>query len=183
MKDEIRNALSGHYFHLLKLGVYYSYLAQIAEIEGVDHIAEYIRYLSNDKIGVHKDKIAEYLSEIGVSLNPEDKKLDDIPYATFDEKNRFNDVKKIVTIVRDLEIDDEKRVNSIANLIFDAKDHATYSFFTWYTTDALKDLHEIQSILDDFSMSTDLITIDKKVKAINKKNRKEKEREEKLSTY
>lgn len=183
MKDSIRDALSVHYFHLLKLGTYYSYLAQIASVEGADNISEYIKYLSNDKIGVHKDKIAQYLQEIGVSLNHNVKTLDDIKYADFDEKDRVADIKRIVTIVRDLEVDDEKRVNETASLIFDARDHATYAFFTWYTVDALKDLHEIQSILDDFDLSNDLLVIDRKVKKINKANRKAEKLEEKMQEY
>lgn len=173
MKNNIRDALSKHYFHLVKLGIYYSYLAQIAYVEGVENIADYIKYLSDDKIGVHKDMIANYMSEIGVTLNHEVKTLDDIKYVNFDGKNRWEDTKKIITIIRDLEIDDEKRVNEIATEIFNERDHATYTFFTWYTTDALKDLHEVQSILDDFEMSNDLLTVDKRVKKINKKNRKE----------
>lgn len=176
MKDNVRDALSKHFFHLAKLGIYYAYLAQQAYINGVDEIGDYIRYLSNDKLGVHKDMISDYLREVSVGLNHEVKTLDDIEYATFDPRgDRFANAKKIVTIVRDLEIDDEKRVNEAASLIWKAEDHATYSFFSWYTVDALKDLNEIQSILDDFDMSKDLLTIDKRVKRINKKNRKEAE--------
>lgn len=176
MKDNVRDALSKHFFHLAKIGLYYAYLSQQAYINGLNEIGDYIRYLSDDKLGVHKDKIADYLTEISVSLNHSVKTLDDIDYATFDPNgNRFENGKKIISIVKDLEVNDEKRVNETASLIWEAGDHATYAFFSWYTIDALKDLNEVKDILDDFSMSSDLLTIDRRVKRINKKNRREKE--------
>lgn len=167
MTKKVIEALSKHFFHLLKLGSYYAYLSEIADLNGVLGFAKYIKYLSDDKLGVHKDKLKEFFAINGVPIDIK-QKGNDLVYEEFKDQDYLKNAKKISDILLKLEEDDKVRVYEIADLLHAEKDYASYDFFKWYVSDALKDFSEVSLINDCFKVSNDLLLIDKQIRHINK---------------
>ena len=158
-KDKtVINALSQHFYHLQELAMYYIYLSQQARQMGMLNLANYIYELAHDKNDVHVKLIYGYLDKIDTLPNAACKKEE-----VMELKNFSNPLE----IVRDLlrcEQDDRERVDKIADLLFNIKDHETYSFWKRFVDDALKDLSETRDIEDAFVLSQNsLISADNRV--------------------
>ena len=151
-------ALSQHFYHLHELAMYYIYLSQQARQMGMLNLANYIYELAHDKDDVHVKLIYGYLDKIDTLPNAGCKKEEVM------ELRNFATPLEIVQELLRCEQDDRERVDKIADLLFNIKDHETYSFWKWFVDDALKDLSETRDIEDGFVLSQNsLITADNRV--------------------
>lgn len=150
-------ALSQHLYHLHELAMYYIYLSQQARKMGMLNLANYIYELAHDKDDVHVKLIYGYLDRIDTLPNAACKEVEEIKLQDF--ANPLDIVKELIR----REEDDRARVDKAADLFWNIRDHETYSFWTWFVNDALKDLSETRDVKDAIELTNDLITADNRI--------------------
>lgn len=171
--QKILDELYKHYNMNVSLGILYAQAHLLAKEFKMPYFAEYIKELSDDKITIHKDLILKHLDRIQ-ETKPFAFNFDDLGHI-----DEFKTPQALAKWILEIEMLVRDRVAVAARVFLDEGDFETYEFWTWYINDGLKDYGQIVAINDFFSLSDELLEVDRAIHKMLKHERKEEEREEK----
>ncbi|WP_031488997.1 ferritin-like domain-containing protein [Ureaplasma canigenitalium] len=164
--DEVIKLLNDHYNLNLTLGMKYSHLAHLADSEfDMPNLAKFVKHLSDDKLGVHKDYIVDYFNKAGIKL---------VTNTTVSVNNTpFKNAKEIIEAVLEEENNVRKHVAHLAATALKHNDFESFYFLQWYVRDGIKDYAEIESIAKLFHNSNDALLVDHMIEETMEANEKE----------
>ncbi|MDE6289157.1 MAG: hypothetical protein K2L64_00155 [Ureaplasma sp.] len=156
---KIEELLNNHFKTNISLGTLYTKFFFEVSNTPLCNLAKYIKDLAGDKLGIHKDKIVDYMISSGYKLE----KLSNIESYNFKEGMS---AKEIVAEMIKHEKSVIEEVNKFAEIALSEKDYQSFEFIQWFVKDGLKDFNEVLFISELFEQSSDLLLIDQKIESI-----------------
>lgn len=156
--NKINDALNQHYKLNIELGLIYAHYAHVADDEfDMPYLGKFIQHLSEDKLGVHKEYIADYFRRNGMKLKTD---------VSVSVQSIPTDAKALIKEVYSRENEVRDHVKSIAKLALAENDYESFYFIQWYVRDGLKDLTEVDDVVKFFANSNDKLQIEKAIKTM-----------------
>lgn len=159
---KIQELLNNHFKTNISLGTLYTkFFFEISKTP-LTNLADYIKDLANDKLGIHKDKIIDFM----LSANYELDMLKEVNICNF--KNGSSPKEIIAEMIKHEKAVIEE-VNKFAEIALAEKDFEAFEFIQWFVRDGLKDFNEVLFISELFEQSNDMLLIDQKIATILEK--------------
>ncbi|MCV3753859.1 ferritin-like domain-containing protein [Ureaplasma zalophigenitalium] len=138
---EVINVLNKHYNVNFKLGLEYAQLAYLVDSKfKMPHAGEFLKNLSVDKTGIHKDKMLAYFINADIPLASDISfKANDAEYKTV--LDVFQAVLKNEEAVR-------VELQEAAGVALKANDYESFEFLQWFIKDGVKDSSEVAAVID-----------------------------------
>ncbi|MGL4617262.1 MAG: ferritin-like domain-containing protein [Mycoplasmoidaceae bacterium] len=127
----------------------YMYYASIIDKLGVDNIAKFVKKLANDKTEAHITRIYDFLVFFKETLEINLTKIKtDILQNINKEKSIRKNVIFIMSEILKKELKNREVVNELAEFALNNKDYETFEFIQWFIKDYVKDISELEKLID-----------------------------------
>ncbi|MCV3743715.1 ferritin-like domain-containing protein [Ureaplasma sp. ES3154-GEN] len=138
---EVIGALNHHYNVNFSLGLEYAQLAHLVETKfKMPYAGKFLKTLSTDKTGVHKDKLLTYFTTADIPLTS------NIQYTA--NNNEFDNALSVFEKVLANELAVRKELAEAATAALQAQDYETFEFLQWFIKDGVKDYSDVQAVID-----------------------------------
>lgn len=135
--------LNLHYNKELAASNLYVNFATLANKASHPNVAKFMKKLADDKIDAHLSRIYKYFWKLGIELKVDQFSVPTNAYAT-------SSVEAMVKKMFDNEMDIRKNTLMIADYALAIKDYETFEFIQWFVKDAIKDISDVDSIVNLF---------------------------------
>lgn len=128
---------------------HYMCYASILDKIGVNNIAKFVKKLASDKTEAHITRIYDYLVFFRepLEINLSNVKTN-ILETVNKEKSIRNNVFLILSEVLKNELKNREHVNELADFALNSKDYETFEFIQWFVKDYVKDIREIERLIE-----------------------------------
>ncbi|MGL5640089.1 MAG: ferritin-like domain-containing protein [Mycoplasmoidaceae bacterium] len=128
---------------------HYMYYASILDKIGVDNISKFVKNLANDKTQAHITRTYDFLVFFKETLEIN---LTKIKTDIFEIVNKEKSIRKnVIFILNEVlknEIKNREIVHELAEFALNNKDYETFEFIQWFIKDYVKDISEIEKLIE-----------------------------------
>lgn len=128
---------------------HYMYYASILDKIGVNNIADFVKKLANDKTQAHITRTYDFLIFFKESLEINLTKIKTDISKTIDKEKSIR--KNVILILNEIlknELKNREYVNELAEFALNSKDYETFEFIQWFVKDYVKDIKELEKLIE-----------------------------------
>ncbi|MGL5246298.1 MAG: ferritin-like domain-containing protein [Mycoplasmoidaceae bacterium] len=128
---------------------HYMYYASILDKLRVDNVAKFVKNLANDKTEAHITRTYDFLIFFKETLEINLTKIKtDILQTINKEKSIRKNVIFILNEILKNELKNREIVNELAEFALNNKDYETFEFIQWFIKDYVKDISELEKLIE-----------------------------------